>query len=270
MRITPKGKGVGMRDWGSITVPNLFSSHGVLQLALWTTPVFHGAPEGYIYAPASNSKGPKLHACPQRPELFDALADALLWYEYRCRYLYDVLGYEMRCVEMENAIETLDALPTILEQLEKKRYSPENPGLKYQRSKIRNEYEYLKQMVSLLTENDYRRAGGPSQGNADRRSTDIKKRLVCDMRDAFQYHGPAAFRRMETYRSIVEILKAFGVQHQQVGGYTTDGVKQILRQPRDHLGELSLKLRDHAIHQVLENSKLKLGTGTRKNPTFFE
>jgi hypothetical protein len=111
---TVQGNGVGIRDYGSMTIHNLFSSHGILQLALWATPVFKGAPGGYIYAPASStSRRPTVHACPQRPELFDALASALLRYEYRYRYLYDALGYEMCCAKMQNAIATLDVLPTI-------------------------------------------------------------------------------------------------------------------------------------------------------------
>jgi hypothetical protein len=158
-------------------------------------------------------------------------------------------------IKMEDAIATLSWLPTILDRLREKGYTPGNPALKFQYSKIRSSHTYLKKMVPLLTENDFYRAGGAVQGKPDQRSMDIKKRLLLDMYEAFQHYGPVTLRSMAIYRSIAEILKTLGVKHQQDGDYTLNGVKQILRRPIDTGGRLNIDRWDWAIDQIIGKSK---------------
>ena len=120
---------------------------------------------------------------------------------------------------------------------------------------IRNRFEAIEKKISEVPESLAHRAGFAVQGKPDRRSTIIKKQLLSDMQDAFRRYGHVPHRPMATYRSIAEILKAFGVQHQQDGDYTSDGVKRVVLQSFAD-GETSyIKQIDGAIDQVIGKSK---------------
>jgi len=145
--------------------------------------------------------------------------------------------------EMENGLSQLNALLDIHDRLGRK--SP----------RIRKAFKEIEMGISEFDESQFNRAGGAVQSRPDHRSKAIKIRLVSDMRDAFKRYGPVPYRHMATCRSIAEILKAFGVQHQQGGDYTFGGVKHDLLQRNEWWEEFTIKQMDWTIAQSIRESK---------------
>jgi hypothetical protein len=243
-RITVKGAG----PQGS---GKLFSRHGLLQLALWATPPFYKAPDKYIYDPQEpprhprqqrkRTQQPKLYRCPQQSQLFDALAEALLVYEARCGYLYQSPAHERRAWMFEG-VERVSLVLDVLDRLREKGYSPERRELKAQREKIGKAKKYLEQVISNVTEEDFRRAGAPVPNVSNRWSTAIKTMLISAMHEAFKNYTPSDFIKAAIYRGIATILHEFGVRNNQGGHFNAEGIERILHRPVNPEVEFKIEL----------------------------
>jgi hypothetical protein len=219
-RITPEGNGK--------SAGRLFSRHDLVQLALWTTDLFYGAPDGYVYNHGlKRPRSPSLHACPQYPQLFNAASKALLNYEWQCTHLYK---WDEARAAMINGVEAAGILPTILKRLSQKGYSPEHPKFHRQSQRIQKAWEDFKTMSLLVTESDFQRAGGAVPKSSHHFSVDMKTVLIRDLHQAFKAYGPPTFGSMAIYRAIATILKAFGIQNEWGADFTAHAVKKIFLQ----------------------------------------
>jgi hypothetical protein len=216
-----------------------FSRHGLVQLALWTSDLFYGAPDGYIYDHGlKRPKTPPLHACPQRPQLFAAVPTALLRYESQCAHLYT---WPKVRATMINGVEEAGMVSTILHQLRQKGYPPENPKLHYQFHKIQEAVKLLKTTSLLVTESDFQRAGGAVPKSSHPLSVDIKTVLIRDLHQAFKAYGPPTFGSMAIYRGIATILQAFGIQNEWAADFAARGVKKVLERSLSPYVELRIR-----------------------------
>jgi hypothetical protein len=173
-----------------------FSRHGLVQLALWTSDLFYGTPDDYIYDHGlKRPKTPPLHECPQRSQLFDAVPTALLRYESQCTHLYT---WPKVRATMINGVEEAGMLPTILKRLSQKGYSPENPKLHRQSQRIQKAWEDLQRMSLLVTESAFQRAGGAVPKSSHHFSVDIKTVLIRDLHQALKAYGSPVASVQET------------------------------------------------------------------------
>ena len=237
--VTTKGTDISTR--------RLLSDHGILQLALWTTDPFYGAPEGHLYDKTRKPLDPD--PCPQYAQLIDALADALLHYEWRCRGLFN---WERCQAWILSSIPRVNTFLTILDDLHKKRIAPTNKELKYKRPELKRTWQVVEEAMSYLTENDFFCVGGSIPQGADPLSRGIKTLLITDLFEAFRKYGPPTFTLMATYRSLAAILNAFEIQNNLGGDYKAEGVKQVMKRPID------LAVKFNITHQIQQEGFMQI------------
>ena len=156
----------------------------------------------------------------------------MLFYEARLNYHFWWPEFQ---AEMSNGIERAGSGLWILDRLHEKRLAPEAHELrgKGKLKKVRQAYTLLQEAINHITEEDFRRAGGPVPDAPNRYSSTIRALLIRDMAGAFATYGPPTFGPMARYRAIAAILNAFGVRNHQDGPFTAMNIKQIVRRGVD-------------------------------------
>jgi hypothetical protein len=219
--------------------------HAVVQLALYTCPPFRDIPpagyprssvtQGYIIDESddkSRDKKPHRYVCPCANLLVEALATALMHYEYWCEQFDSWLSFE---IDRDRCTRFLKSFLWLWKNASRRGFAPKNPVLWHNR-KLPVNIQSVIQAVESFTYDDYQHTNAPTNKPGDPRAHGNKYDLLTKMKEAFSTHMPTEWRQEATHRALVTIMNQLKITNAQGKEWNDNTVRRFLaRGPNSRL-----------------------------------
>jgi hypothetical protein len=202
---------------------------------------YRAEPVGHLidqYADKSNDQKQHKYPCPAIVPLIEALATALIRYEWWCEFDN---GWPKFQEERERSIAFLETVKDLKKALGRAGFSWENPTLKHKRN-FTDRIDEVITIVTAISEHDYQHSGAATNMPHHPRVHGNKFNLLSAMEKAFTTYMPETWPQVATYRALASIMNQMQITNANGKTWSAGAIKTFLVRGPDPRLRLTIKL----------------------------